>query len=200
MAYRIALLGDSIFDNAAYVGDEPDVIGHLEDLLPANWTATLLAIDGSTCNDLPEQLKEISQDVTHLVISVGGNDALSNTDVLNLAVSSTREALLILGERSRQFERDYRAAMNLVLGLRRDTTCCTIYNGNLGPLEDPVARVALMAFNDVIIRIALEHNVRLLDLRSICTEPSDYANPIEPSGKGGLKIARAIVARLGVND
>ena len=29
--------------------------------------------------------------------------------------------------------------------------------------------------------------------RIICTEPRDYANPIEPSGTGGEKIAQAIV-------
>jgi len=37
-----------------------------------------------------------------------------------------------------------------------------------------------------------------VDLRLVCTEPSDYANPIEPSGSGGAKIARAIVASLGL--
>ena len=33
----------------------------------------------------------------------------------------------------------------------------------------------------------------LTDLRVICDEPEDYANPIEPSVQGGAKIARAIV-------
>ena len=28
-------------------------------------------------------------------------------------------------------------------------------------------------------------------------EPGDYANPIEPSGKGGLKIARGVAALIG---
>ena len=89
--------------------------------------------------------------------------------------------------------------MALVLALGRETTCCTIYNGNLGPLEAPVARVALTAFNDVIVRFALEHGLRLVDLRAVCTEPSDYANPIEPSGPGGLKIAKAIARALSAN-
>ena len=31
------------------------------------------------------------------------------------------------------------------------------------------------------------------DLQLICTEEADYANPIEPSERGGEKIARAIV-------
>ena len=55
-----------------------------------------------------------------------------------------------------------------------------------------LARVALMTFNDVILRAAFEHGVDVIDLRLICTQDEDYANPIEPSGSGGLKIAKAI--------
>lgn len=48
-------------------------------------------------------------------------------------------------------------------------------------------------FNDVILRVALEHQVSMIDLRLVCSEATDYANPIEPSGPGGLKIAKAIL-------
>ena len=75
---------------------------------------------------------------------------------------------------------------------------CTIYNGNLAPSEQRNARVALATFNDVIVRTALAFSLNLLELRAICTQPSDFANPIEPSGTGGLKIARAIAVALGV--
>ena len=34
------LLGDSIFDNAAYTGSEPDVLHHLRSILPAGWKAS----------------------------------------------------------------------------------------------------------------------------------------------------------------
>jgi hypothetical protein len=54
-----------------------------------------------------------------------------------------------------------------------------------------------MLFNDVIIRTAFESNAALVDLRLVCSEPSDYANPIEPSGSGGLKIARAVARAAG---
>jgi hypothetical protein len=36
---HVVLLGDSIFDNAAYTRGEPDVVGHLRDLLPSPWRA-----------------------------------------------------------------------------------------------------------------------------------------------------------------
>ncbi len=40
----------------------------------------------------------------------------------------------------------------------------------------------------------------MLDLRLICTEDADYANPIEPSSRGGAKIAAAIVTTSGTHD
>jgi hypothetical protein len=40
----------------------------------------------------------------------------------------------------------------------------------------------------------------VIDLRLVCTEPADYANPIEPSSGGGEKIARAIVTALGLTE
>ena len=55
-----------------------------------------------------------------------------------------------------------------------------------------MAVAGLTAFNDRIIRAAFARGLPLLDLRLICTEEGDYANPIEPSARGGEKIARAI--------
>jgi hypothetical protein len=59
-----------------------------------------------------------------------------------------------------------------------------------------VAVTALAVFNDCIIRAALVHGLPLLDLRFVCTEEGDYADPIEPSARGGEKISRAIVEML----
>jgi len=53
-------------------------------------------------------------------------------------------------------------------------------------------------FNDVILRVAFEHHLPVIDLRLICSEPADYANAIEPSGRGGWKIAEAIARTIGV--
>lgn len=171
---------------------------HLRALLPSGWNASLLAVDGCVTADLAGQLRRVSADVTHVVISTGGNDALSNTDVLTMRVPSMAEALTVLGSRTSRFENEYRAAIKAALALRRNTTVCTIYNGNLSEPEAPLARVALMGFNDVILRVAFEHRLFVIDLRLVCTRPEDYANPIEPSGRGGQKIARAIARPLGI--
>jgi lysophospholipase L1-like esterase len=194
---HIALLGDSIFDNAAYTHDDPDVVTHLRRLLPQPWEATLCAVDGTTTLGLAAQLARVPVDASHLVIAIGGNDALQNSDVLSLRVASTAQALGILADRIATFERAYRTAITRVLELRRHTVICTVYNGALDPERATIARVGLALFNDVILRTAIDLRLDALELRSICTDPADYANPIEPSGQGGLKIARAISRVVG---
>jgi hypothetical protein len=74
----------------------------------------------------------------------------------------------------------------------RRVIVCTIYEGNLGGEVQRAAAAAIGMFNDVITRAARERNWAVLELRDICREPADYANPIEPSVRGGEKMARAI--------
>jgi hypothetical protein len=195
---HIALLGDSILDNGAYTSGGPDVISQLTSMLPAGWRASLLAVDGAMMGGLAQQINDLPADVSHVVVSIGGNDVLQSLDVLRLKVKSSADALLGLGIRAQGFEQGYRAAIDLVRRLGQPTTICTIYNGNLSGQEGAAARVALTAFNDVILRVAFEWQVSVIDLRLVCTEPADYANPIEPSSRGGEKIARAIIRSLGL--
>jgi lysophospholipase L1-like esterase len=198
MSGHVALLGDSVLDNVAYTLGGPEVSAQLQAMLPSGWRASLLAVDGAMVADLAEQLRRLPADVTHVVVSIGGNDVLQNLDVVRLPAKSSSEVLLILGKLARDFERNYRAAIDRVGRLGKPTTICTIYNGNLSGQEGAAARVALMAFNDVILRVAFESRLQAIDLRLVCTEPADYANPIEPSSQGGEKIARAIIRSLGL--
>jgi hypothetical protein len=197
---HIVLLGDSIFDNAAYTRGDPDVVTHLRRLLPSDWEATLCAVDGATTLGLAAQLADIPVDASHLVIAIGGNDALQNSDLLSLRVASSTQALEIFADRIMTFERAYRTAITEAIRLQRHTAICTVYNGALEPERATVARVGLALFNDVILRTAIDLRLDALELRSICTEPADYANPIEPSAQGGLKIARAISRLVGAAD
>jgi hypothetical protein len=195
---HIALLGDSIFDNSSYTGGEPDVVTHLRGLLPTGGRATLLAIDGAITRSLMEQARGIPADATHLVVSIGGNDALGHLDLLDAPAASTADALRRLGTAVGGFEAAYRSAVQPIIHRGLPVTICTIYNGAFEALDLAArARVALMLFNDVILRVAFEHHVSVIDLRLVCSERADYANPIEPSGPGGLKIARAIARATG---
>lgn len=197
---HIILLGDSIFDNKSYTGSQPDVITHLRALLPAASRATLLAVDGATTRSMAGQVTRIPADATHLVVSIGGNDALGNIDLLHTPARLSSDPLGELSARLALFEENYRAAVTPVINRGVPTILCTIYNG---ALEDPAqaarARIALMLFNDVILRVATEHRRAAIELRLVCDRPEDYANPIEPSGRGGLKIAKAVLRAAGVS-
>src|SRR5262245_61220317 len=96
---HLVLLGDSVFDNGPYTGEAPDVITHLRHLLPPDWTATLCAVDGATTRAIDAQLTRVPATATHIVLSIGGNDALENRDMLFLPARSTADALALFGDR-----------------------------------------------------------------------------------------------------
>lgn len=201
MENHLILVGDSIFDNRAYTKGEPDVVSHLNDILPTGWQATLRAVDGSTTTSLSSQLTGIPGDATHLIVSIGGNDALGSTYLLTQPVNSIYEAIEAFYERIHHFELDYRRALIRLLELNLPATLCTIYNGNFSdPRGARWKQTALMMFNDVILRQAIENRLPVIDLRTVCTEENDYANEIEPSGQGGYKIATAIAHAVGALD
>jgi lysophospholipase L1-like esterase len=191
---HVVLLGDSIFDNAAYVPDQPDVTQQVRARVPDGWGVSLLARDGAVIRDVSEQLQNLPSDTSNIVISVGGNDALGAAHVLFENVQTVAEALVELSAIREQFAGDYAAMLDTVSERQLPTALCTIYDGNAGTEEQQRINVtALAIFNDVIIREAFARGLALIDLRLVCNDPDDYANPIEPSVKGGEKIAAALV-------
>lgn len=189
---HIVLLGDSIFDNGGYVPGGPDVVQQLNDRLHQGSRASLLAVDGAVVADVARQLGQLPPDVTHLVVSAGGNDALGASGVLGEGVRSVAEAVGRLAAIGEEFARGYRAMLDGVLAQRLPTALCTIYDASYPEPERRIIVTALGLFNDVITRAAFARGLPLIDLRLICDEPGDYANPIEPSVQGGAKIATAI--------
>lgn len=198
---HVVLLGDSIFDNAAYVAGGPDVVRQLRPALPAGWSATLLAVDGAVTADVPRQLTRLPSDATHLVLSVGGNDALGHVDILERGARSTAEVLDLLADIAGRFRQRYSSLLDQIHEVGVPLVVCTIYEG---AFPDPVVRrrtsTALTVFNDVILREAIARRLDVLDLRLVCNHPADYANPIEPSVRGGEKIARTIVLAVTRED
>jgi hypothetical protein len=191
---HIVLLGDSIFDNAAYVDENPDVISQLQMKLPQNWNASLNAVDGNKVDNVYAQLGKLPKDATHLVLSIGGNNALSSIGILNEKVASSAEVFIKLANLREEFEQQYQKLLRSILSLGIPTAICTIYNPNYPESTyQRIAVAALAIFNDVIIRQAFQNGIPLIDLRLTCNEASDYANPIEPSCAGGEKIVNAIV-------
>lgn len=192
------LLGDSIFDNAAYVGaGDPDVVRQLQEQLPRGWQATLRAVDGSVIHNIGAQAERLPPDASHLVLSVGGNDVLRHAHLLEASARSMAEALTLLARAGDDFERAYQHMLEDLLGRRLPTAVCNIYNPRFpDPRRQSLAVTALCVFNDAIARAAFTRGLPLIDLRLICNDERDYANPIEPSAYGGAKIAAAIARAL----
>lgn len=197
---HVVLLGDSIFDNAAYVPGGMPVIGQLRQALPRDWNATLLAIDGHVTSDVSGQAKKIPADATHLVVSVGGNDALGESIILAEVAHTVGDALILLSHVRDAFATAYRSMLRAVLAYGKPTAVCTIYDSvpGLGAAES----VALACFNDVILREGFLSGLPVIDLRHVCNCSEDYSmvSPIEPSVAGGAKISRAIARVVTTHD
>jgi hypothetical protein len=193
----VVLLGDSILDNEPYTHPEPDTAGHLRRLLDASWHVELLACDGATMTDVPLQVRRLPKTVTCAVLSIGGNDAIRHIDLLERSAESSAEVLEELGTIAEQFGARYRELVQAVSRQVRRLVLCTIYEP---PMFDPktarLVRVPLSLLNDRIIRTGAGLGLDVLDLRSVCTRPSDYVRAIEPSPAGAAKIARAVADLL----
>jgi hypothetical protein len=197
---HVVLLGDSIFDNAKYVPGRPSLIEQLQRSISHGSRATLLAQDGATVEDVPRQLRQCPNDATHLVLSVGGNDALSASHLLRESVVTVSEALGVLGQALREFETLYQQLIDTLVATQRPLVICTIYDSIPG-LELP-DHTALRGFNEIITRTAFAKRLPLIDLRIVCGHARDYSSvsPIEPSEHGGDKIASRIAQVIELHD
>lgn len=189
---HVVLLGDSIFDNASYVPGEKSVLDHLGEALPAGWKTTLVAVDGASVADVHEQIERVTPDATHLFVSAGGNDVLNESPILSQDVATVGEAMLLLSLVRARFATGYLQMSAAVIRLGKPSVFCTVYDSIPGLGE--AARTALATFNDVIVQAACRNRAPLIDLRMVCDEASDYSSvsEIEPSARGGAKIARVI--------
>jgi hypothetical protein len=197
---HVVLLGDSIFDNASYVPDRPAMVEQLRRALPSEWRVTLLAVDGHCTPDVAGQLRKLPADASHLVVSVGGNDALSSGWILGQSVHSVDGALRLLQDVRTRFRGAYRAMLEALRATALPAVVCTVYDSvpDLGPAE----QAALAGFNELILREAAAARLPIIDLRVLCDQPADYSHvsAIEPSAVGGLKISRVIAEVVTTHD
>jgi hypothetical protein len=190
---HIALLGDSVIDNKAYVGGAPDVAEQLRMVAPKEWKVTKLAVDGAVTSGVMRQLSELPRDITHLIISAGGNDALQHSGILDAPATSAADVLLKLAEIQDQFRQGYGRMLDMAQRLNLPTAVCTVYDPRFPePVRRRLGALALAVINDAITREAFSRHLNLLDLRTMFNDDRDFANAIEPSAQGGMKLARGI--------
>ena len=208
---HIVLLGDSIFDNRSYVEPgEQDVPNQLRALVRGgDCKVTNLAVDGHVTRHIVTQLNNLPSDATHLFLSVGGNDGLGHLSIFNDNIDTIGDALqkmYLIGE---TFQQKYSAMLDSVLMHKLPTAVCNIYYPRFfsSSLDRVVSYLPVMMdgeklqqmtmaaetiFNDIIMFEVFKRKLPLIDLRVLCNDDQDFANPIEPSCIGGMKIAKTI--------
>ena len=154
----IYLLGDSIIDNAAYVGiDEKDVESHLNSMYKEDPKVNInnRAVDGHTMRDLLDtQLSDVGlNEATHIVMSIGGNDLLQNISFLQMTskLSEVMDKDARIGKwgskelnpsRNKVFEetyfeiikpmqQEYESIVANLSNYRAKLLLCTVYEGDL---------------------------------------------------------------------
>lgn len=199
---HVVLLGDSIFDNGAYIKPgEPDVCTQLQQLYPEVDKVTRCAVDGAITASIPAQIERLPSDATHLVVSMGGNNALSDMVVLTGEQTTIIAALEKFSGIMSRFRADYAAALTAIRAVKLPTLVCTIYRPRFTePQMQHIGAVGLALYNDIIISSAVEAHLPLLDLRLVCNDDADFANEIEPSAAGGAKMSAAIKRVLDSHD
>lgn len=172
----IALLGDSIFRNDAYVSPGQSVCDRLREKVHC------LAKDHATIADVYSQIEQLTAVPSVLFLSVGGNDILMHYVYTNNEVGD----LSFVAE---SFEK-YR---ELTLQIDRATNQLVLVDlyfptGDAYSSYEPIIR----EWNRRVYEWAEKKKWKVLKVSRLLTEPDDFAYGIEPSSKGAQKLADAI--------
>ena len=203
MNQTVILLGDSVFDNTIYVKEgQADVKTNLKKVIdPKGWDVELRAVDGALVEDVPAQLNSapIMEQCTY-ILSAGGNNALEHIGMFDYGMMEDKDskfpfkdAMKAFHKIKEDFRKSYVEALDEILSHNKPLIVCTIYNPKFPDPELQIfSEAALSFFNDVIVEEALKRKLPIIDLRDVCQDSECFANPIEPSEHGGMKIAEAI--------
>ena len=182
----IVLLGDSILKNNSYVSNGKGVDNILEE---RNAKVVSLAENNSKIIDVYGQIGKIPLDInnvsTSIFLSSGGNDILSfyvdqNGDTTDTGFLNTMLA----------------AYKKLVKSIQTRMNKCQIVIVDIYyPVSNPFAQYKpiIEEWNTLISNYALENSFQLLQISQSVTSSDDFTLGIEPSEKGGEKIAQLIL-------
>lgn len=196
---NIVLAGDYIFDNAAYVIPGRSVAGCLVQQIGLLDRVTLLAEENATIEDVSGQMSGMPNDTTHVIISVGGNDAWGSLWLLDTPAASVKNALEKMCVVADIFRGRYRKMLVALAARDVPLVVCAICNHSPG--LSGAQSAALAVFNDVISEEAGRAGIPVIDLRVVLRVAEDFssASPTGPSHLGSRKIAMAIVNAISPN-
>ena len=129
---QVILLGDSIIDNKVYVGsNELSVLEHLEKLSLDKYLQ--IALDGATTHHvLNKQLDFVREEHSHIVLSVGGNDLLSNIGFLLQDLKYSPNSILEqLKNLVTPIVQNYETIVSNLASYSATSLLCTVYEGDL---------------------------------------------------------------------
>jgi hypothetical protein len=182
----IVLLGDSILKNNSYVSNGKGVDNILEE---RNAKVVSLAENNSKIVDVYGQIGKIPLDInnvsTSIFLSSGGNDILSfyvdqHGDTTDIGFLNTMLA----------------AYKKLVKSIQTRMNKCQIVLVDIYyPVSNPFAQYKpiIEEWNTLIANYARENSLGLLQISQTLTSSDDFTLGIEPSEKGGAKIAQLIL-------
>ena len=184
----IVLLGDSILKNNSYVKNGQSI----EDILRENKGDNLycLALNNSTIVDVYSQIDsiplELNNENTTIFLSSGGNDILSQyVDKHDSDVSDTH-ILNVIFIAYKKMVKSLCAKMNKVKIVLIDIYYPT---SNQFSQYKPIVQ----DWNKMLEKYAREKSYGLIQISKSVTASDDFTLSIEPSEKGGEKIARSIL-------
>jgi len=196
---HIALLGDSTLDNGRHLNSalgELSVGRQLSQRCNArNWKVTMLAQDGSLLEDvLTQQIPLIPMDASHVVVSCSGNDLLALLNEMVVAKFALSSVYRAVGEGLSMVSEQYRELITQLKKLECFVACCTVYRPNFDAIGfKSLATISLGVHNSRLMRIAEDLNCSVLDLASIFEGDEDFANPLELSTRGGMKVVENVM-------
>jgi len=183
----IVLLGDSILKNNSYVPDGKGVDNILQERSDKNVES--IAENNSKIVDVYSQINkipiELNNKTTTIFLSSGGNDILSfyvdqhgdtnDTGFLNTMMAAYKKLVKSIQTR-----------MNL---------CQIVLLDIYYPTSNQFAQYKpiLEKWNTLIADYARENSLGLLQISQVVTSNDDFTLGIEPSEKGGEKIAQSIL-------
>jgi hypothetical protein len=184
----IVLLGDSILKNNSYVKNGQSI----EDILRENKRDNLycLALNNSTIVDVYSQIDsiplELNNENTTIFLSSGGNDILSQyIDKHDSDVSDTH-VLNVIFIAYKKMVKSLHTKMNKVKIVLIDIYYPT---SNQFSQYKPIVQ----DWNKMLEKYAREKSYGLIQISKSVTASDDFTLSIEPSEKGGEKIARSIL-------